>query len=357
MRVLRLNAWKVSIIMVLMLGAIGMAYGQGYNLKMLTSDQAGTAPNIDPNLKNAWGISFSPTGPFWVADNSSGFSTVYNSTGVPQGLNVVIPPASGTGKGRPTGTVYNPTTGFVVTDGTHSAPGLFLFDTEDGTISGWSPSVNGTQAFIAVNHKADRGDNYKGMELASNGTTTLLYTVDFFNAKVRVYDGTWTEVSLSGSFTDPRLPAGYAPYNIRKLGNRLFVLYAKQNAQKNEAQEGPGLGLVDIFDLNGNFLRRFTAGGKLNAPWGIAQAPPSFGTFGGNVLVGNLGDGKITAYDANTGAMKGQLANPQGTTIVIDELWALTFGNGGQGGQKNLLYFTSGPVGYRHGRLGVIAPH
>jgi len=347
--------WTAYVLAMVLAGATQLAHGAGYGVKMLVADQTGAAPNTDPNLINAWGVSFSPTGPFWVANNGSGTSTVYNSTGVPQGITVTIPPASGRGNGRPTGTAFNGTTGFVVTNGSNSGPAMFLFDTEDGTISGWNPSVNATQALIAVNN-GSRGDNYKGMEIAKNGTATFMYVADFFNAQVRVLDTNFQEVSLAGSFTDPNLPAGYAPYNLRKIGTRLFVLFAKQNAKKSEAVVGAGLGLLDVFDLNGNFIRRLTTGGQLNAPWGIAQAPTTFGTFGGDILVGNLGDGRITAFDPQTGASKGQLSNSGGKPIVISELWALTFGNGGQGGKKGLLYFTSGPGNYKHGRLGSIAP-
>jgi uncharacterized protein (TIGR03118 family) len=193
------------------------------------------------------------------------------------------------------------------------------------------------------------------MEIANNGTGNFLYIANFFDGTIDVYDGSFNKVSLSGSFTDPRLPPGFAPFNIRKLGTRLFVSYAKQNADKSDAVLGPGLGLVDIFDLNGNFLKRFATKGMLNAPWGVAMAPTNFGTFSKALLVGNLGDGRITAYNPNTGAVLGQLSSPTGQVISISGLWAITFGNGGQGGMKNVLYFAAGPGGYSHGLFGSIA--
>ena len=249
--------------------------------------------------------------------------------------------------------MFNGTTGFVVHKGASSGAAIFLFDTEDGTISGWNPAVDGTNAIIAVDNSSS-GSDYKGMELASNGTASFLYVANFFLGKIEVYDSNFNQVNLAGSFTDPRLPAGFAPYNIRNIKGKLFVTYAKQNAVKHDAKPGPGLGVIDVFDVNGNFLKRFASKGPLNAPWGIAIAPATFGTFSNALLVGNLGDGKITAFDPATGSGKGQLSNAAGSPIVIGGLWGLSFGNGGMGGKKNVLYFTSGPGGYQHGRFGSI---
>jgi uncharacterized protein (TIGR03118 family) len=356
MRVSRLNGSK-AFMMVALLSLIvclsGFANAAGYKMAFLTADQTGKAPNVDPKLINPWGISFSSTGDFWVSDNNSGFSTLYNTTGVPQSLIVTIPPVGGATSGTPTGTVFNGTTGFVITQGTKSSPALFLFDSEDGSISGWAPTVNATSAVTAVDNSGS-GSIYKSMELALNGSSTFLYVCNFFAAKVEVYDSTFHQVSLSGSFTDPHLPSGFAPHNIRNIGGKLYVTYAKQNATKSDVVPGPGLGFVDTFDLNGNFIKRFASKGKLNAPWGLAQATASFGTFSNDILVANLGDGRVTAYDPTTGAVKGQLSTPTGTVISISGLWALMFGNGGQGGALNVLYFTAGPNAYAHGRFGSI---
>lgn len=326
------------------------ARAAAYSMTVLTADQAGVAPNTDPNLINPWGMSFSPTGPFWVSDNNTGVSTLYDGNGVPQSLVVKIPPAVGTGKGKPTGTVFNGSTDFVVTQGARSGPASFLFCTQDGTVSGWNNSVNATRAILAFSN----GGVFFGMEIANNGTGNFLYVLDFFNAQVIVLDRTFTPVTLSGTFTDPNLPSGWAPYNIRNINGKLYIAYAKQNATKKDSVKGAGLGIIDIFDLNGNFIKRFATKGKLNAPWGLALAPATFGTFANTLLVGNLGDGKITAYNPTTGAVKGQLSDSNGVALVIPGLWELTFGNGGQGGSPDILYFAAGPSSYKHGWFGTI---
>ena len=356
MRVLRLNGKKMFVavwLVALVIGASVLANAASYKSTFLTADTTGVAPHTDPKLINPWGISFSSTGPFWVSDNNSGFSTLYDGTGTPQSLIVTIPSASGTGTGTPTGTVFNATAGFVVSQNGKSGPAAFLFDSEDGVITGWAPTVNATVAVIAVNNSSS-GAVYKAMELAVNGSSTLLYVCNFFSAKIEVYDSTFKPVTLSGSFTDPRLPPGFAPHNIRNINGQLFVAYAKQNSTKTDAVPGPGLGLVNIFDLNGNLVKRFVTKGALNAPWGLALATANFGTFSNDVLVGNLGDGKITAYDPTTGVQKGQLANAAGKPLAFPGLWGLMFGNGGSGGTKDVLYFTSGPSAYAHGRFGSI---
>jgi uncharacterized protein (TIGR03118 family) len=338
----------------LMMSVSTLAHAASYKAAFLTADQTGKAPNTDPKLINPWGISFSSTGDFWVSDNNSGFSTLYNTTGVPQSLIVTIPSAAGgTTTGTPTGTVFNGTTGFVVTSGTKSGPASFLFDSEDGVITGWNPSVNATVAIIAVNNSASSAV-YKAMELANNGTANFLYVCNFFSAKVEVYDQNFKLTNLAGSFTDPTLPRGFAPHNIRNINGQLYVAYAKQNATKTDAVLGKGLGLVSVFDLNGNFIKRFATKGTLNAPWGLAVGTANFGTFSNDILVGNLGDGTINAFDPTSGAFLGQVSNSAGAVIKISGLWGLMFGNGGMGGLKDTLYFTSGPNAYAHGRFGSI---
>jgi len=345
----------LAMVLAVVVSASSTAHAQFYKLTFLTADESGKAANTDPSLVNPWGISLSPTGPFWVSDNVTGLSTLYDSNGVPQTLVVKIP-AHGGGTGSPTGTVFNGSSDFVVAENGKSGAALFLFDSLDGTISGWSSGVDAANAIIAVDNAA-QGAIYTGMELANNGSGNFLYVTNFFAGTVEVYDGGFHKTNLTGSFTDPNLPAGYAPYNIRKIGNKLYVVYCKQNQAKNFPQVGAGLGLVDIFDLDGNFVKRFAAKGKLNAPWGIAQAPKKFGTFSKAILVGNLGDGRISGYDATTHKLLGQLKNKAGKAIVLDGLWALTFGNGGLGGSTNILYFTSGPSFYAHGRFGSITAH
>ena len=354
MRVSRLDGKKVFAAitaMALIVGVSSLASAASYKSKILTADQSGVAPNTDPNLVNPWGISFSATGPFWTSDNNTGLSTVYNTSGAIQPIVVTIPGFGGAAVGTPTGTVFNSTTDFTITQGTKSGPALFLFDSEDGSITGWNPSVNATVAVLAKDNSG-AGAIYKGMEIANNGTGNFLYVCNFFNRKVEVYDKNFNQVNLAGSFTDPQLPATFAPHNIRLINGQLYVLWAKQNAQKTDPVFGPGLGVVDIFDLNGNFVKHLTIKGALNAPWGIAIAPSTFGTFANDILVGNLGDGKITAFNPTTGANLGQLKGANGQVIKISGLWGLTFGNGGQGGLADVLYFTAGPNAYQHGWFG-----
>ena len=318
-----------------------------YLVTFLASDQSGTAPNIDPHLQNPWGLSYSPTGPFWAADEHTGFSTVYDGSGSPQSLVVTIPPAPGHSRGTPTGTVFNPSSDFHVL----GSRALFVFASEDGTISGWN-SAAGTSAVIAVDNSPSHA-NYKGLEFGNNGTGNFLYAANFFAGTVDAFDKNFQPAVLAGSFTDPNLPAGYAPFNIIRSGTRLFVAYGKQNASKTNAVFCAGCGFVDIFDLNGNFKKRFASQGMLNAPWGLAVAPATFGTFSSDILVANLGDGRINAFSP-AGVFLGQLLNAAAKPIVLGGLWAIKFGNGGMGGLKTELFFVSGPGGYAHGRFGKI---
>jgi uncharacterized protein (TIGR03118 family) len=334
------------VLVFVLLGASLPAHAASYLLTILTSDQSGTAPVIDPNLQNPWGLSYSPGGPFWSADNHTGLATVYNGTGAIQSPVITIPGAPGHTKGTPTGTVFNPTANFTISG--HRA--LFLFATQDGTISGWNNAF-GTSAELAVNNSASA--KYTGLEIGNNGTQNLLYAANFFAGRIDVFDGNFQPVTLPGSFIDPNLPAGYVPFNIVKSGTRLFVTYGKQNAGKSNAAFCAGCGFVDIFDLNGNFKRRFASQGTLNAPWGIAIAPTAFGTFSSDILIGNLGDGHINAFSP-AGVFLGQLLNAASKPITLPGLWALKFGNGGMGGLKTELFFVSGPGAYAHGRFGKI---
>ena len=343
--------WKnraLSVLLVLLPICISLpARAASYAATILTSDQTGTAPVIDPNLRNPWGLSYSGTGPFWAADNTSGLSTLYDGAGARQSLVVTIPPAAGHTTGTPTGTVFNPTTGFTVM----GHPALFLFDTQDGTISGWNSST-GTHAVVAVDNSS-AGAVYTGLEFGNNGTENLLYAANFSAGRVDVFNNNFQPVVLAGSFTDPNLPAGYAPFNIVKIGIRLFIAYGKQNASKTNAAFCAGCGFVDEYDLNGNFVRRFASQGTLNAPWGMAISPANFGTFSNDILIANLGDGHINAYSTG-GIFQGPLLNAAAKPITLPGLWAIKFGNGGKAGLKTELFFVSGPSGYAHGRFGKI---
>lgn len=274
----------------------------------LTSDLPGVAQNVDPALANPWGIAFSPTSPIWIADNGTGLSTLYNGAGqpVPLGspLQVTIPPAAGgMPPSTPTGAVFT-NTGF---QGSH-----FIFATEDGTIDAWT---SGTNAVREVDNSA-AGAIYKG--LARVGTT--LYAANFHSGQIDVFDTNFAPTSVSGGFTDPNLPAGFAPFGIQSIGSLLYVTYAKQDAGGEDDVAGPGNGFVDVFDANGVLQRRLISNGPLNSPWGVALAPAGFGSFANDLLVGNFGDGKINVFDPSTGNFVAVLTDPNNDPIVIQGL-------------------------------------
>ena len=330
------------------------------NQSNLVSDGAVPAHTIDPYLVNPWGVSFGPTGPFWVSDNGTGVTTIYNGSGDPvqvagnTAITIPAPPGQ-SGPSAPTGQVFNtPGSGFAISENGISAPSVFLFATEDGTISGWNPTVDKGSAVIAVdNSQGDSPAVYKGLAMANDGNASYLYATDFRNGKVDVFDSNFNQVN---SFTDPNVPAGFAPFGIRVLGGKLFVTFAEQNAQQHDDVAGPGNGFVDEFDLQGNMLARVASTGPLNSPWGLDIAPASFGKLAGDLLVGNFGDGTIHAYDLKTDLLAGTLLNPGAKPLVIDGLWALTNGNGGTGGDANTVYFSAGPQGETHGLFGALSP-
>jgi len=348
-----------------LLPAAATPAGNAYLQHNLVADTAGVADHTDPNLINPWGISESGTSPFWVSDRGTGVSTLYNSFGVVNALKVTIPPGAASGAaatGSPTGQVQNAaaaSNGFLVIAG---KPAGFIFATEDGTISAWYNGIANNLAAIMVDNSSS-GAVYKGLAVFTGtcaapspctlGSGPLLYAANFSAAKIDVFDTNFKPVTVpAGAFTDTQVPAGFAPFNIQNLGGKLYVLYAKQDPTKKLDFSGPGNGYVDIFDLNGNLLQRLAAGGALNSPWGVAIAPANFGVFSSAVLVGNFGDGKTNAFDATTGALLGTLSDPAGNPIVIQGLWALQAGNGGNGGDKNAVYFAAGPGGQTHGLLG-----
>jgi uncharacterized protein (TIGR03118 family) len=314
-----------------------------YTVTPLVSDQPGVAPVTDPNLVNAWGLAASAASPWWVADNETSVSTLYNgNTGQPVPLVVSVGTDSG-----PTGVVFNGGSGFVVTNGTQSGPARFIFDGEDGVLRGWNMGVDGTHALVAGTGDPDA--IFKGLAIADN----KLYAADFHNNEVAVFDSTWNIVDR---FTDPGLPDGYAPFGIQTLGGNIFVTFAKQDADAEDEVAGQGRGFVDEFDTSGNLLRRVAQHGQLNAPWGLALAPSDFGRFSGDLLVGNFGDGQINAYELGANGQyehRGELRE-DGHQITIDGLWALGFGNGANAGPRNTLFFTAGPDEESHGLFGKI---
>jgi len=311
-----------------------------YTLSNLVSNQAGQARNQDPLLVNAWGLAYSPGGAFWVSDEGTGWSTLYDGTGVPQSLQVVIPPATGTGAGSPTGMVYNASQEFKV----KGWPSIFLFATLDGTISGWAPQSNPSESIIAVNNP---GAVYTALAITSKTSGNFIFATDIANSKVDVYDGKFNFVT---SFTDSTLPAGgFVPFGIQDIKGHLYVAFAS-------ASGGSG-GVIDIFTEAGVLQKHLIRGNPLNQPWGFAMAPGNFGKFSGALLVSNNTDsGTINAFNAQTGAFLGTLSDSKGNPLVIDQLWGIEFGGGtASNGRKNQLFFTAGPNNNVNGLFGLIS--
>jgi uncharacterized protein (TIGR03118 family) len=339
--------------------------GSAFVQTNLVSDLPNRARVQDLNLKNPWGISHGPTTPWWVSDNAAGVATVYDGTGTPfppGNPKVVNIPAPGamTG-GAPTGNVFNGNPAdFVVSDGKTSGSSVFIFATEDGTIVGWSPAVSPTQAFIAVDNSqvpdAADGAVYKGLTLASTQHGQLLYAANFRAGTVDVFNRAFKPVSLRDAFVDTQIPADFAPFGIRAIGDRIFVTYAKQNGARHDDVAGPGNGFVDVFSTEGQLLHRLIRHGQLDSPWGLTVAPGGFGQFGGDLLVGNFGDGRINAYKVESGNFDGTMRRPDGTPIVIDGLWGLAFGNGSSAGPEATLFFAAGINGEKDGLFGTILP-
>ncbi len=322
-----------------------------YGVTALVSDIGDAAVHRDPHLVNAWGLAAGPSSPWWVANNGTNTSTLYDGTGTAIPLVVRV-------GGAPTGTVFNGGSGFVVRRAGSAGPSLFLFATEVGTIRGWNPGVPGpgvsTRAFVVVNRHG-RDAIFKGLAIASTPGGDMLYATDFHNGRVDVFDASFHQV-LRHAFRDPSLPAHFAPFGIQELGGHIFVTYAKQDADGEDDVQGPGLGYVDMFTAHGVLLGRVASRGALNAPWGLAWAPEDFGRFGGDLLIGNFGDGRINAYvwDGSAFAREGLLRRANGNPVWIDGLWALAFGNGGPAGATNSLFFTAGPQDESHGLFGRI---
>jgi len=343
------RASHISYLLLLTRMSVFAAGANVYLQHNLVSDTPGTADVTDPNLVNPWGISESGASPFWISDNGTGVSTLYNGSGAIIPLVVTIPSVAGpTGTGDPSGQVQNNTTGFVLANG---KPANFIFATEDGTINAWN---GGATAAGVVNNSP--GAVYKGLAIGTSAGGPTLYAANFRANKIDVFNATFAPATLAGGFVDSSVPAGFAPFNIWALGGKLYVTYAMPDSELHDDVAGPGNGYVAVFDFNGNLITHLVSNGPLNSPWGLAIAPSTFGAFGGDLLVGNFGDGKINAFDPATGAMLGTLQDAGGNPIAIDGLWALIFGNGGNGGDKNTLYFTAGPGGEQHGLFGSLAP-
>ena len=307
----------------------------------LVSDVPGLADQTDVNLVNPWGIALSASSPFWISNNRSGTSTLYNGLGqpLPAGNPVVVRiAATGNSSPSPAGQVFNGTPAFELMPG---KPASFLIASEAGTISGLNSSVDAGNAKLLID-RSGSGAVYKGIALGGNASGPLLYVANFSAGTVDVFDGALQPAALSGNFSDPNLPAGFAPFNIQRIGRKLYVTYALQDGAKRNDVAGSGNGVINVFDMDGNFRQRLVSNGLLNSPWGIALAPGFFGDYSNTLLIGNSGDGAINDFDPFTGEFLGSLQDKDGNPIRIDGLRALQFGNGGPGGDANTLYFTAG---------------
>ncbi len=331
----------------------------------LVADVAGAASHTDANLVNGWGLAFNPAGFAWVSDQGTSKSTLYDGNGVLQSPVVNIP-KSASGVGGPTGIVTNTGSaftlsvtssggvdqyGYPIPGGTTQVPALFIFDTVGGTISAWSASDDPNNAILEY----DSGGTavYTGLAILT-GSTNRLYAADFKNNKIDVFDGNFAKTTVTGTFNDPNIPAGYSTFNIQAINGQLFVTYAQVDTTNGREKVGAGLGYVDIFDSNGALVKRLISNGALNAPWGVVMAPAGFGTFSGDLLVGNFGDGTINAYDPSTGAMIGTIKDGTGATFAVPGLWGIAFGNGINSLPTTTLFYAAGTSGETHGVFGRI---
>jgi uncharacterized protein (TIGR03118 family) len=311
-----------------------------YQVHKQFADQPHVAAHVNPHLVNPWGLAQPPLGPVWVADNGTDVASLYTT-------NVTIPLTVSIPQGAPTGQVYNPTSGFRVTTSRGPKPALFIYSSEAGVISGWS-AASGTSAALVT--QVD-GADFKGLAISTMGGPARVYAADFHNGTVDVWDSSWH--SVPASFTDPNVPAGFAPFGIQAVGDRILVSYAKQDGDRKDDVPGAGNGYLDLFDRNGMLLHRVVSRGPLNSPWGIDIAPAQFGRFSGALLVGNFGDGLIHAFSPTTGALLGTLRDARGHAVVLDGLWGLLNGNG-ISAPRNAVIFSAGPDGESHGLLGFL---
>lgn len=331
----------------------------------LISDQAGQAQVTNANLVNAWGIAFGGSSPFWINANGSGTSLVAKISGGvldtsgagPQ--TITIPTAANNADGaNPTGAVFNSTGSFVVTNNGSTGPAAYLFASEDGSISAWRPTGANTSPAVRVVDNGAAGAVYKGLAIGKLKNTQgqdLLYAADFHNNRIDVFDGSFHAVTTLGAnaFKDPNMAAGYAPFNVANIGGQLYVTYALQDAAKHDDVAGPRHGFVDVFNGDGTFVKRFAGKGTLDSPWAVVQAPKTFGQFAGDILVGNFGNGQISAFKSD-GTFQGLLPNSRGKPVTIQGLWGLSFGSGVNAGNANTLYFTAGPADESHGLFGAL---
>jgi len=335
------------------MNAVGRS--QFYAQHNLVSDGFVPADHTNTDVVNAWGLVAGPTTPWWISDNGSGKSTLFNVANGTFPLTVTVPGVDGE-QGNPTGIVFNGGSGFVVNNGVGTSASRFIFASEDGTLS----AFRGVPVVTVVPNAGapDHGAVYKGLAIDSETNGQFLYATDFHNGNVDIFDASFHAVTLPGAFTDPTLPAGFAPFGIQNINGTIYVTYALQDEDKEDDVAGPGNGFVDAFTTSGAFIRRVASSGELNSPWGLALAPADFGRFSGDLLVGNFGDGRIHAFQPAEGEFEavGLLHSAAGKPIKIDGLWALQFGHGttdtSANGLTNTLFFTAGPDGEKHGLFG-----
>jgi uncharacterized protein (TIGR03118 family) len=355
----------VSSLVLLVIGLCpSLASGQHYIQTNLVSNTGGAAPVVpDANLRNAWGLVHGATTPWWISNNFTGTSTLVNASTTPvtiPSLVVTIPNApNGMPPGKPTGVMFNgSTTDFLLAPG---RPAIFIWVTEDGTISGWNPAVNANTAVIkfppANNPTANHDAVYKGATIAEIGGKKYILAANFRSGEIEMFDSAFQPVDVpKHMFRDQKIKKGFAPFNVQGIGPNVYVTYAKQDDDKEDDVPGAGLGFVDVFRADGELLLRLEHGDWLNAPWGVTLAPAFFGEFSHAVLVGQFGDGTIAAFNPVSGEFIGNMLTPSGATLSITGLWGLAFGNGGASGPGNTLFFTAGPNDEMDGLFGSLVP-
>jgi uncharacterized protein (TIGR03118 family) len=317
----------------------------------LVSDNALPGTRTDANLVNGWGLAHGAKGPWWVSAAEQGVSIAYDGAGASAAPNITIPPAAGDTEANPTGAAANDSKAFAISSGGKTAPSLYLFVTENGTISGWNPAVDSTNAILTVDN-SKVGAIYKGGAIGVRKDRHFFFAADFHNARVDVFDAKFKPVTLkAGAFTNSHLPPGYAPFNITNIGGRLYVTYALQDADAHDDVAGPRHGFIDIYRTDGTLVKRFASRGSLDSPWGTALAPHNFGKFSDDILVGNFGNGKISAFNRK-GKFMGFLPGSDANPLEIEGLWGLGFGNGAIAGPTNTLFFAAGPDEESHGLFG-----
>ena len=333
-----------------------------------SSASVATAKVFDANLQNPWGIAFAPGQPFWIADNNSNVTTLYSGTGTIQtqavtgstSVGIAIPASAFGVAANPTGEVYNGGGGFLISTPKGKESALFIYDGEGGTIAAWAAD-SGASALTAYDDGIANGADhavYKGLALGTIAGASYLYATDLHNNKIDVFDTNFSKpASSQGKFLDPGLPSGYAPFGIAAVNGQLFVTFAMQDGAKHDEVAGLGMSYVDVFDFSGNFVSRFASAGVLNAPWGIAAVPAGFGSFNGDVLIGNFGDGTINGFAPNGTALAmsvGPLNTSTGASLAFPGLWSLVFGNGDADKPATTLFYTAGFANQTTGVFGAI---